>query len=509
MVFARNLLLQHRLLKNYRPSTVEAVFCNRRDRRPLLTGPQSAVAFHGIWKRCVHENVTRDENLDSKKKESHYDVIISGGGMVGSSLAAALGNEPSFKNKKVLLLEEGPHKKMEKLPKEFNSRVCALSPATKNFLSSFNAWSGIEKRRFQAVKRMQVWDSCSDSMITFNQDSMEDDLAYIAENDVILTAITEQLEHLKDSNVEIRYQTNVKSYKLPASNSEAVDQLNPANWAQVHLGNGQILSCKLLIGADGFKSLLRETAKIHSVNLEYDQLAVVATLKLPEDTLNNVAWQRFLPTGPIALLPLSNDASCLIWTTTVENGRSLLKLSNESFVDAVNNSLWSDSSKNSLASYVTQCIEIVATTVGLGETIKQLPPTILTTVEGSRMSFPLGLMHATHYVKPRMALIGDAAHRIHPLAGQGVNLGFGDVTSLTKILSAAAYNGTDIGSLRHLLEYETERQRQVIPIMAAVDCINRLYSTSFAPIVLLRSIGCQATNSLHPIKDQMIKFATN
>ncbi|ELU12926.1 hypothetical protein CAPTEDRAFT_155426 [Capitella teleta] len=399
--------------------------------------------------------------------------------------------------KRILMLEGGPEKTMLQAPPAvFTSRTCALSPATRRLLESFGAWQNIEDMRYQEVKRMQVWDSSSDSMIAFNHKDLSNDLAYIVENCIIQDAILKQLETIED-RVSVKYDCRVQAYRLPSVNPNSDSQ----HLAEVHLSNGERLQTRLLIGADGFKSLLRETAKIHTVNWDYDQLGVVATVEVAEEMENNVAWQRFLKTGPIALLPLSPKHSNLIWSTSTKNGRNLLQLPHDSFVDAINRAFWTEDDKNPVADYASKTFDSLLTGVGLdGSSSQQLPPAVVGIEMSTRGGFPLGLCHATHYVGNRIALIGDAAHRVHPLAGQGVNLGFGDVTCLAEKLSNAVSNGCDLGAIDHLMEYETERQRQNVPVMLTVDALSRMYGSSFTPIVLARTLGLQAVNALSPVK---------
>jgi ubiquinone biosynthesis monooxygenase Coq6 len=425
--------------------------------------------------------------------------------MVGTAMAAALGNEPLFKGKKVLLLEGAPNKRLEALPEKFASRTCALSVGSVRLLSSFGAWDNICNMRCQPVKHMQVWDACANAMITFHKDQlMEDPLAYIAENDVILSGIVQRLETLGSNVVQVKYNARVKSYKLPSTTKQP--------WVEINTDDGQTFRAKLLIGADGLKSLVRQTARLHTVQWNYGQSALVATLTVTEDTENTTAWQRFLPDGPIAMLPLSNRVSNLIWTTTPEHAKELAALPTESFVDAVNSAFTSDKYKDSVVQSAELLFESIVSSLGLrrGDRLEQqlrLPPTVISVVDESRASFPLSLCHATHYVSDRVALIGDAAHRMHPLAGQGVNLGFGDVTCLRQHLLDAIRLGSDLGCMQHLLAYETDRQRSAVPMMAFVDMINRLYSNSCTPVVFMRSVGCEVAHNLSPIKKQMISFA--
>uniref|UniRef100_A0A673AR84 Coenzyme Q6, monooxygenase n=1 Tax=Sphaeramia orbicularis TaxID=375764 RepID=A0A673AR84_9TELE len=331
------------------------------------------------------------------------------------------------------------------------------------------------------------------ALITFDKENLQDEMAYIVENDVVVAALTKQLDSLSD-NVQVKYRSKVVKYTWPMPH-QAADSIP---WVQVTLASGETLQTKLLIGADGPNSMVRQKLGIPTVKWNYDQSAVVAVLHLSEPTENNVAWQRFLPTGPIAMLPLSDTESSLVWSTSHRLAEELLELDEESFVDAINSAFWSNENQSELietaGSLFRSTLSTLMPSAGIG------PKT--------RVMFPLGIGHASEYVRHRVALIGDAAHRVHPLAGQGANLGFGDVACLTQLLSQAAFNGKDLGAMQHLLEYETERQRHNLPMMAAIDLMKRLYSTNAAPVVLLRTFGLQATNMLPTLKEQIMAFAS-
>lgn len=434
------------------------------------------------------------------------DIVIAGGGMVGASIACALAYNDCFLDKRIVMLESAPDKGDFKLPTRYSNRTCALNPSTATLLSRFGAWQEVEKMRCQPVRRMQVWDSCSDSMIAFSQEDMTDPLAHIVENDVILGAIMQQLRKAPNK-VEIKFQSSAKSYNIPGVAETRESTKRP--FVRVELKDGSFLNAQLLIGADGAMSAVRSAAELHTLQWSYGQSAVVATLKLAEATDNTVAWQRFLPTGPIALLPLSDEFSSLVWTTTPDQAKHFLQISEESFVDAVNDAFWHDRDKNLLADKALDALSTVLQNVVPGGTaIRQLPPTVIGVENASRACFPLHLVHASHYVRPRVALIGDAAHRLHPLAGQGVNLGFGDVECLTRVLEQAVNSGSDLGSLNHLLTYETERQRHNLPVLATIDGLQRLYSTDFTPLVMARGLGLSAVNALTGLKKFIISRAS-
>ncbi|XP_015328714.1 ubiquinone biosynthesis monooxygenase COQ6, mitochondrial isoform X1 [Bos taurus] len=448
-----------------------------------------------------------------------YDVVVSGGGLVGAAMACALGHDIHFCDKKILLLEAGPKKVLEKLPETYSNRVSSISPGSATLLSSFGAWDHICNMRCRAFRRMQVWDACSEALIMFDKDNL-DDMGYIVENDVIMHALTKQLEAVSDQ-VTVLYKSKAVSYTWPYPFSMA----DSSPWVHITLGDGRTLQTKLLIGADGHNSGVRQAAGIRNVSWNYDQSAVVATLHLSEATENNVAWQRFLPSGPIALLPLSDTLSSLVWSTSHEHAAELVSMEEEEFVDAINSafkparakgtkrtkgaSKWSDVNHTDFIDSAGSMLQsAVAFLKPTRVSARQLPPSVARVDAKSRVLFPLGLGHAAEYVRPRLALIGDAAHRVHPLAGQGVNMGFGDISSLLHHLSTAAFNGKDLGSMSHLTSYETDRQRHNTALLAATDLLKRLYSTRATLVVLLRTWGLQATNAVSPLKEQIMAFAS-
>lgn len=459
-----------------------------------------------ISSRIVNTLASRNLNSASYGTDK-ADIVISGGGMVGTAMACALGHADYLQDKKIILLESAPEKKNFKLSERFSNRTCAISPATVSLFQSTGVWDEILQMRCQSVKRMQVWESCSDSLITFNDEELMNDLAYIVENDVISEAIRRRLSAISD-RVEIQYQTSAKSYIIPGA-TPGHDDVDQNTWVTIETDKGQRIQSKLLIGADGMNSAVRKAGKFHVFHHDYKQQALVATLEVSGTSDNNVAWQRFLPTGPIAMLPLSNNYSCLIWTTTPGKAKYLKDLEDDSFVDAVNEAFWHERDKNSTVMSISHRYQEFLNSIFTdNQVIRQLPPTVVGVDPGSRASFPLSLTHASNYVKPRVALIGDAAHRLHPLAGQGVNLGFGDVSCLCRLVAEAVQSGSDVGSLYYLTKYETERQRAVLPVVTTIHGLHYLYSTDLSPVVLIRSLGLQSTNALQFVKNKIIQQAS-
>lgn len=365
--------------------------------------------------------------------------------------------------------------------------MSALSDGTVDLMRQIGAWDHITSVRYKAVDQMQVWDACSDAHITFKHDNPEQPVAYIVENDVVLEAVYKQLETLQD--VQIKNQSRVTQCHLPK---------NPDEKPGVELKSGEKLTCELLIGADGYNSTVRQAMGSTNFTLSYNQMGVVATVALEEAGNNSVAWQRFLPTGPVALLPLTETLSSLVWSTTPEQAKELVKMEAQQFKDALNDAYFKHFKQDDLVKTALQGVEaILGKTVGGGA---QYPPRVTEVIDKSRAAFPLGFGHVSQYVTRGTAIIGDAAHRIHPLAGQGVNLGFGDVKCLTELLSEAAYRGSNLGDLSHLLKYERERLCQNLPVMVGVHGLQRLYGTDFSPVVALRSVGLKITNAIPPLK---------
>ncbi|GFU51886.1 ubiquinone biosynthesis monooxygenase COQ6, mitochondrial [Trichonephila clavipes] len=447
---------------------------------------------------CTRYLSTLTEDVEKLSKTT-WDVIISGGGMVGCALAASIGSSPLLSEKKILLLETSPKTEYKPDPNKYSNRVCALNKNTKELFDSFDAWDKICNIRMKEIRKMVVWEACSDARISINYDNMQNEIAYIVENDVILNALWKTIDKLSDK-VHVLRGIKAANYSFPSNETDLVT---------VDLQNGIPLTTKVLIGADGVNSLVRNKMNIKYINWNYDQKGIVATLKLSEPTENIVAWQRFLPTGPVALLPLRDDLCSLVWTVSLPMCDKLLQMADEQFVDSLNTALWDEESKISVVESAIQNLKNAISSIAPGyESVRQLPPSILSVEPNSRAAFPLGLGHATEYVAPRVALIGDSAHRVHPLAGQGVNLGFGDVKCLTECLEKSVYDGECIGSLKNLLEYETKRQRHVIPTMFAIDALNRLYKTEFTPFVLMRSLGVTALDACQPMKNIMIGRAS-
>ncbi|XP_031550117.1 ubiquinone biosynthesis monooxygenase COQ6, mitochondrial-like [Actinia tenebrosa] len=365
-------------------------------------------------------SIRRIRTSASKRKDDFYDVTIVGGGMVGGSLACALGMESSLSELKVLVLEAGPDKHYV-LPAKYENRVSSITPGSKSLLESLGAWDHICNMRMKPYKRMHVWDACGDGHIAFDtsQDvSSKTEMAYIIENSVITAALDKQLKQL-DQNVEVKYNARIKNV-IPPDPVWSMDKPEHNPWAGVELDDGSVIYSRLLVGADGVRSTVRGVMDTKYLTWSYGQFGVVATLELGEITENIVAWQKFLPTGPMALLPLSENMSSLVWTTTTEHAKTLVNLPEDAFIDAVNNGFWEDLDRSPLVETASKIGQAISSLFQPGGTLSgtQIPPSASKLVEGSRAMFPLGLGHSSHYVQPRIALVGCYTYK------KAVGMGF-------------------------------------------------------------------------------------
>ncbi|XP_015119994.1 ubiquinone biosynthesis monooxygenase COQ6, mitochondrial [Diachasma alloeum] len=233
------------------------------------------LVFSNIWRSGVpgltNYNVrVRNHHCEAGVNDNTKDVIIIGGGMVGTALAVALAKNRCFEGKKIVLLEGSQkHKYVKK--ENYSNRVIALNKQTRTLLSSVGAWKHIEATRFTPVRKMQVWDATSDAMITFNEDYLADEIAYVVENDIVLHALDQELED--KINLNVIYNAKVEDIYLPCKRGEN---------SKIKLQSGEEFSTKLLVGADGVNSRVRQAMGIQYVSWDYEQMGVVATLKLSE-----------------------------------------------------------------------------------------------------------------------------------------------------------------------------------------------------------------------------------
>lgn len=384
------------------------------------------------------------------------DVVIVGGGMVGATLACALGDTPL----KVVLLEAGSGQ--HELPQQgFELRVSAITRASQRIFETLGVWPGILGYRVGPYRDMHVWDATGSGVIHFDSAELgEATLGHIIENSVITAALYERLSTFE--NVDVITKADIASITISADN------------ASLALKNGNCINAKLLIAADGSRSGIRQQFDIGVRGWDYDHTAVVTYVKT-EKPHQETAWQRFLSTGPLAFLPLPDNYSSIVWSTHAAQATQLVEMSDDDFC------------------YV------------LGEAFDHTLGKIELT--GPRASFPLRFFVANEYVKPRLALVGDAAHTIHPLAGQGVNLGLADVASLAEVLLDAVTQGKDIGAMPVLRRYERWRKADSMSLFVAMDGLKRLFGSDHPGVRWLRNFGLSLTNKLTPVKNHLVRSA--
>ncbi|RPA88206.1 ubiquinone biosynthesis hydrox [Ascobolus immersus RN42] len=398
----------------------------------------------------------------------------------------------------------------------FTNRVSSLTPSSVDFINRIGAWNHLKKYRTQKYEQMHVWDGVSGAAIDFGDVGLEAPakpgvIATMCENDNLVRGLLRRIHEL--GGVEMIDKTRVKSIGYGTDDGE----MDLSGWPVVQLDNGRELTARLLVGADGQNSPVRTFAGIESNGWDYGRMGVVATLRT-ESAGENVrtAYQRFLPTGPIALLPMpadhkspKYDYATLVWSTTPEIAQKLKSLPPAQFASMVNAGLRLPMADLEYL-YKHECD--VTEELNWRESVlklkdPKLPPKVVEVQEGSVASFPLKMRHADSYIAERIALVGDAAHTTHPLAGQGLNLGIGDVECLVKTLEHGVMDGKDIGSVLSLEPYFSERYLTNHIMLGVVDKLHKLYGTDFAPVVAARSMGLSAVNSLGWVKNMLMKQA--
>ncbi|MCG7967939.1 MAG: UbiH/UbiF/VisC/COQ6 family ubiquinone biosynthesis hydroxylase [Candidatus Thiodiazotropha taylori] len=386
---------------------------------------------------------------------STVDLLIVGGGMVGSALACAMA-EAGFEVT-VIDVREPARSWPED---EVDLRVSALTRASQRILENLQAWPRMVEMRVSPYDKMEVWDAGGNGRIHFSAAEIgEMDLGHIVENRVTQLALWERLESYP--NVQLRFPERISNLFLGES-------------PEVELQSGERLTAKLVVAADGRDSEVRHLAGIDTRGWEYDQHAIVATIT-PKRFHENTARQRFMSSGPLALLPIDDGRCSIVWSTSPTHGESLMSLDDAGFCQAL-----------------TQASEAVLGSIQ---------------ATGPRGLFPLRLEHADTYIQPGLALIGDAAHAMHPLAGQGVNLGLMDAMTLADVLTEAGTAGRSIGSMATLRRYERARKGANIAMLGAMDGFKRLFSNEVPPLRVIRNLGLNLADRSGFVKHQIMRRA--
>lgn len=389
-----------------------------------------------------------------------YDIVIVGGGMVGLTAALAICKQTPLK---IAIIDNLPINPIGDTP---HLRVSAINDASKQLFTNLGVWADITKARSQAYTNMHVWDKDGFGHLDFdlsdlpNSANNDDCLGTIIENDVIRNALYQAAEH--HDNITVVKQT---------LSSIAIGE------SEVFLSFSEHtpIIAKLVVGADGANSWVRKQLDMAITFRDYDHHAVVASVECSQGH-QNTAWQVFLNTGPLAFLPLYQQNTCsIVWSLPPTEAMRIKALSAEEFNK-----------------------EITAASDGkLGQV----------SLQSERVSFPLTMRIAREFVKDRVVLIGDAAHTIHPLAGQGVNLGLVDASALAQTIVSTLNDGKELNDNKLLGHFSRWRKNDAAEMIAAMESIKQGFSLQQVLPKFIRGIGMSVLNNISPLKQLLIKQA--
>ncbi|OVF11259.1 putative ubiquinone biosynthesis monooxygenase [Clavispora lusitaniae] len=476
--------------------------------------------------------------LATSAKPILQDIVVVGGGPAGLSIVAALKNSPRTKHLTCTLVEASslaPARSFaEQAPPELTNRVVSLTPHSVDFMRTRTcAWPLVHEDRVRFYDNMVAYDSQdSDARIHFDASNVFDasgapgEIAAMAEVANIQASLLAQVEK---TDATVLDNSKVVAIENEAEKVQAADEAakteetakaeaasaEAADWPVVTLSGGQQLRARLLVGADGQRSPVRQYAGIEARGWAYDRFGVVGTLRLQYEDFRSIAWQRFLTTGPLAILPMPGDSATFVWSSTPELADVLLKTDDSLFPQLINAAMVLDETDlqyiygmlqaNPADPNVAEEIEWRMSKFSPDELDDKFPVPVAEVLAGSRARFPLRFSQADTYAAPRVALVGDAAHTVHPLAGQGLNMGQTDVEALVAAIEQGVARGMDIGSMLVLEQYVARAWPSNHMLMGVCDKLHKLFSTDFGPIVALRGIGLKSLNSLDGVKDLMIR----
>lgn len=384
-----------------------------------------------------------------------FDTIIAGGGMVGMAAAIAFATAGI----RCAVVERVPHP--NQLESRFDGRTSAIALGTQRLLKRIGAWPYMAPHA-EPINDIRVIDGDSPLFLHYDHREVGDEpFGWIVEN-----------RHIREA-LFARGDALAEHIALFSPNSVAAVDIRPGH-AAVTLDDGRILQAPLLVVADGKFSATRDMLGIRTMTVPYNQTALVCTIAHSEPH-RGLALERFLPIGPFAVLPMQHDRSSLVWTESAGRAQAMLQLPDDEFVEEI---------KRRVGSY-------------LGDI----------SLAGPRFSYPLTLVHAESYTATRTALIGDAAHAIHPIAGQGVNLGFRDVAALAEVVADAQRLGLDIGFGTVLAGYARWRAFDATVMVAVTDSLTRLFSNDIAPLKAARRLGLGAVSKIPPLKRVFMRHA--
>lgn len=387
------------------------------------------------------------------------DVLVAGGGYVGLSLAVAL--KTAAPHLRVELVDGAPAEAWKR-----DERASALVAAARNLLDVLGVWDQIAPEA-EPIRRMVITDSRTADpvrpvFLTFEGTGSEDDsspFAHMVPNRAVTGSLLAAADRLA---LPVHWATS------------AVDFSTGPHATEVRLSNGETVETRLLVACDGVRSKLRDIAGIKTIRFDYGQSGIV-TMVEHERPHEGTAEEHFLPSGPFATLPMTGNRSSLVWTERTEDANRLVAGDDLVFEEELERRF----------GHKLGALKIV----------------------GGRRAFPLGLTLARSFIAPRFALAGDAAHGIHPISGQGLNLGFKDVAALAETIVEADRLGLDIGSLAVLERYETWRRFDTFRMGVTTDVLTRLFSNDITPVRVVRDLGLGIVDRLPGLKSFFIRQA--
>lgn len=397
-----------------------------------------------------------------------FDIVIVGGGIVGSTLACVLGADSNIGSRRIALLEANT--KLQTFSGDsFDPRVVALSAESRKILANIDIWQRVMSQRACPYYQMHVWDAEGTGEMHFDCDDLhEDSLGHIVENSVLLKSLREKIAQL--DTLEFYGDLAVESVQL---NSRA------SGLTKVVMADGTELTTRLLIAADGSNSTLRSLLNMPVREWAYEQEAIVTTVKT-ENSHEFTAWQRFNQKGPLAFLPLTSggDSShcSIVWSADTALAEELMQLETREF-----------------------CAR-------LGRDFEYRLGHVLDADQ--RFAIKLVQRHAKDYIQPGVALVGDAAHTVHPLAGQGVNLGLYDVQVLAEEIIRAGVRNIPLADFSILRRYERRRKAHNLLAMGAMEGFKRLFGADDPAIRWLRNTGMRFCNEQGWIKKRLARMAS-
>ncbi|TLU66822.1 2-octaprenyl-6-methoxyphenyl hydroxylase [Thalassotalea litorea] len=385
--------------------------------------------------------------------QAQYDIVISGGGLTGAAMALAVLKQA----KKPLQVAIVDSANKQQASGGFDERVIALSYGSAEYLHKLGVWDRL-KSHACAIKNIHVSDRTYYGKARIDcQDYQREALGYVAPLDAIAKSIYAELKTLTGGN-----------HRLDEYFANGIEDIVwQKNEVQVQLQQGQLLTAKLLLGCDGGQSRCRQIAKIDTECKDYQQYAIVANVQttLPH---NNKAFERFTKSGPLAMLPMTENRCSLVWTLTPSDAEYLMSMDDVGFANAL---------QKAFGDWLGPFTRI-----------------------GRRQNFPLQLVHAMQLTQHRLALLGNASHTLHPIAGQGFNLSVRDVACLASLITKALENGDDLGSYDLLSRYQQLRQEDQQTIIRLTDSLVHCFSNQYFPLVVGRNVGLKALNYSSGIK---------